>query len=102
MTMVPIMSVRQSWPLGWIWGHHKVWEVWVVGQGPEAHPDDAALLLEMAHSVVDALEREVWKCHYRHAQAVHVVISCMPTAVLIIFIVSTVLTHEEISPPLAW
>ena len=70
--------------------------------GPVAHPDDAVLLLEMVHSVVDVLEREVWKRYYRHAHAVHVVISCMPIAVLIIFIVSIVLIHEEISLPLAW
>ena len=101
-TMVPIMSVRRSLPLSQVWGHHEVWEVWVVGQGPEAHPDAAALLLEMGHFVVDALEREVWNFHYRHAQVIHVVISCMPIAVLIIFIASVVLTNEEISIPLAW
>ena len=73
-----------------------------MGQGPEAHPDDAVLLLEMVHSVVDVLEREVWNFHYEHARMFPVVISCMPTAVQIIFIVSIVLVHEEISLPLAW
>ena len=73
-----------------------------MGQGPEAHPDDAALLLEMAHSVVDALEREVWKDHYKHAPSIHAVIPCMLIAVMIVFIAHIVLLSKVISRDLAW
>ena len=73
-----------------------------MGQGPEAHPDDAALLLEMGHFVVDALEREVWKDHYKHAPATHAVISCMLIAVMIVFIAHIVLLSKVISRDLAW